>query len=1050
MSHRKLRSKDVPYESQQMDEDTQVDQIPDDREDKEEFSVSLLVPSTAREKRRRERNEKTKPKEMTEEEMMDLALRLSEQEASVSARRRQQEEEAMMKAIQESMVNQTQPCLSSTSQSLLAEGGASLRLNSRRKLSYSNRKTASVINQGASQDGSTSERNMSQGDENNIRNKKRKRKESSPLLEVPDSRTQRICSQPSPPTSESLPVLLDSPQSCDSTQIEDCELRKSPVFSLTGCAAEGHIPRLSRDLLDTCRISGFAPCSQDCCTSTHKSQPSVQPKSPTFPKSPSNFPLSESGAACPRSPLFSETDQGDNAVLQLSPDCFKSPVFGRDTQQERSTSACKPPVGVCSPTSENSGFMFSPQESLTSSLMPTSCQPKSPVFPRSPGLPQNLNPSESSAFPTSPVFLETGRGQDRQTEESHGRTKSPVFGRTLRREKIHPDRNGLSRSCQRSSCSSEESWDQCLRRVDQSQDGRFNKATVTLKSDDADVLNEVSKDVNSSEMELTSDMTLHWSDNDEDVTVGSPSPVFPEEKPVHQADSQAASRNHGTAAAAKEPNRSLNSRCSKEDSSSNKLMSLGPASSSTSICLQPFPATEEELQPISKQDTASRESAPPAGTVHYFWGVPFCPRGVDADSYTQVILAQMEVYEKSLKQAQRSLLRKAEWGEAILPQPEKPSSPRSPAESSQELVSPRRDQKLRSKKLSEDAESPPAETDEEKKNEEEEGAGERKENEGERESVEEVQVDDCEVCPETQLSDDSMQGLKMAVSREAEPESPEQPEVRLTVPDEDPAVDEPPEEEEEMEVDVAVDGEVKGDVNPRSCNVGGQSVSTVEKVEEDTGCPDVEEIKESSLQRSSSPELDPVTVPQSPETKVECPICQGAFPVAEIELHAAYCDGEVAVVDEHRPAAKCYQVSLKPHRKRARRAAEETSSASNDGRIQEKCYICQKSVPLRDYSRHTETCIQQTLKTSARGTLVSALERTESRDSEAGPSGSKFQPDDVIDLRDDEDEEEEEGVSRLKISSSPIRSFTPISEAAGCLIDFKRQQRTKKPSQRRR
>ena len=36
----------------------------------------------------------------------------------------------------------------------------------------------------------------------------------------------------------------------------------------------------------------------------------------------------------------------------------------------------------------------------------------------------------------------------------------------------------------------------------------------------------------------------------------------------------------------------------------------------------------------------------------------------------QVILAQMEVYEKSLKQAQRRLLRKAEWGDAILPEPE--------------------------------------------------------------------------------------------------------------------------------------------------------------------------------------------------------------------------------------------------------------------------------------------------------------------------------------------------------------------------------------------
>lgn len=41
-------------------------------------------------------------------------------------------------------------------------------------------------------------------------------------------------------------------------------------------------------------------------------------------------------------------------------------------------------------------------------------------------------------------------------------------------------------------------------------------------------------------------------------------------------------------------------------------------------------------------------------------------------SVVQVIVAQMEVYEKSLKQAQRGLLRKAEWGEAVLPQTEVP------------------------------------------------------------------------------------------------------------------------------------------------------------------------------------------------------------------------------------------------------------------------------------------------------------------------------------------------------------------------------------------
>uniref|UniRef100_A0A665TND1 BRCA1-A complex subunit RAP80 n=1 Tax=Echeneis naucrates TaxID=173247 RepID=A0A665TND1_ECHNA len=41
--------------------------------------------------------------QMTEEEMMDLALRLSEQEATKTALRVQQEEEAVMKAIEESV-----------------------------------------------------------------------------------------------------------------------------------------------------------------------------------------------------------------------------------------------------------------------------------------------------------------------------------------------------------------------------------------------------------------------------------------------------------------------------------------------------------------------------------------------------------------------------------------------------------------------------------------------------------------------------------------------------------------------------------------------------------------------------------------------------------------------------------------------------------------------------------------------------------------------------------------------------------------------------------
>ncbi|XP_045895183.1 BRCA1-A complex subunit RAP80 isoform X2 [Micropterus dolomieu] len=993
----------TPSGSQETDENTQEeDDALDDRINNDEPSASLLSPSSSREKRRRERENKSKPKEMTEEEMMDLALRLSEQEASITALKLQKEEEAVMKAIQQSMVSQTQLCPPSQSQSLLSDAETSLRLGSRRKLLCSNRKMPPAIDPGASEDSCRTETDLDRGakgsgDENTNGNKKRKRKEGSPLLEMPDlSQTQEVFSQASPCSSESLSVALDSPQSSDSTQIDDCQPPKSPVFPSTGCRAEVHVPRLSQDLLQTCRTSGFVLCSQERRTPPRRS-PTAQPKSPTFPKSSTDLALS-------KSPVFSETDQGDDGEPEQSPEYFQSPVFGRNTQREKSQSACRPQV--C-----NSGFMFSSQESLTSS---TSCRPKSPVFPRSHGLPENLPPPERPAVRQSPVLSESDRGQ---TE--HSRRTSPVFGRTGHRQNTH---SASPSAAELRGSGSEESPRQDSK-SDRNQDVRLNE------SDGAEELNETSKDRSSATPELTSDMTLLWSDEDEDVTpVGSPSPVFPEERHVHGA-----SLNH-VAAASPAMNGS----------------NCRPSCYSTSTSRQQLSTTEPESRPAGSPETVS------GPTVHYYWGVPFCPRGLDPDTYTQVILAQMEVYEKSLKQAQRCLLRKAEWGEAVLPEPEKsPPSAESPAESPQQHVPRRRGLRLRGKKLCEAADTSPAEVDEEEEEEEEERKNEE-EKEKQKNGEEGQEDTDCEVCPETQLSgvdddDDRTQDLMMATDDGAElrPKSPES-EIEMILRDDLPAVGE---REEEMEVDAPVDRKTK-ETNS-SNDVGGQNVRKKE-VEEDAGNPDVGDIKDRGLQRSTSPELERAAVPRSPETNVDCPICQGSFPATEIEMHAAYCDGEVALVDERRPETDCFQVSMKPRRKRARSRAEVTDEESNDhsntGKNQEKCYICLKAFPLREYSRHTELCIQrQASKT--KGNLLSALERTESRSSEAGPSGSKLQPAEVIDLRDDDDDEEEDeekgGVSVPRISNSPIRAFTPISEATGCLIDFKKQ-RVKKLSQRRR
>ncbi|KAK2882244.1 hypothetical protein Q8A73_022754 [Channa argus] len=970
----------------QRDEDRQDDGAVDDRDDEDEFSSSLLPAQSARNKRSRERKNKSKPNEMTEEEMMDLALRLSKQEASITASKQQQEDEAMLKAVQESMSSQTQ--LFPPSQSLLTDAEASLRLCSRRKLLYSNGKKTCDNEQGGLKvdfppNTDLKQESKESGDEMNTRNKKRKRKEESPLPEMPDlSQTQKIYSQTSPCSSESLSVPLDSPKSSDLTEIDDCQLHKSSIFPLIGHRTKVYIPRLSQELLETCKKTGFVLCSQDSWTSTQKFMPAQQ-KSPTFPKSPSSF------AACPKSPVFSETDQGDDGETELNPECAKAPAFGRNAEHEKSPSACN--SHLC----ENTGSMLSSQESLTSSMRSTAHQPKSPVFSKSPVLFKNF-----TAASKSPVFSETKKRYDCST--------SPVFGRTGRQQQIDPnvEKSLVGSSTEKLRGSNGESNSPGIADQDGKTDAKINTSS---KSDDSHMLNEMSKDFKPAETDLSSVMMLVWSDEeDDDVTpVGSPSPVFPEERPIHQ--------NHMTAGA--------------------------PQVTAPHCRLS---TTEQESQPVSSQGTVRRPLAPfgeSAGgpTVHYYWGVPFCPQGLDPDSYTQVILAQMEVYEKSLKQAQRCLLRKAEWGEPILPQPEKSPSPESPAESPHHRGP--RSLRLRVKRPCEAADSSPAETEEgEDKNEEDD----KEKNEGQYGEERQVDTDDGDVCPETQLSDsDSTQDLTMVADNGAQPrrESRELPGIETILRGDSPAVDQQ-RLKERMEVDSQMDGKAKGSNLVRTCE-------TVENGRDR----DVEEVKDQGLQRWESPELEPAVVPQSPESTLDCPICQRPFPVTEIEIHAAYCDGEVAVVDERRPKFDSFQTSLKPQRKRTRRAAaadEETNTNSDTGRNQEKCYVCQKAVPLRDYNSHTEHCIQQQLsKTDAKGNLLSALEQTECRDSEAGPS--KLQPGDVIDLRDDDDEDEgDTGVSVFRISNSPIRSFTPISEATDCLIDFKKQQRAKKPSRRRR
>ncbi|XP_061754767.1 BRCA1-A complex subunit RAP80 isoform X3 [Nerophis ophidion] len=866
-------SRCIDPESQLLNEDTQEDEAFDNGEEKDENSTSLLPSFSARDKRRKERKNKVKPKEMTEEEMMALALRLSAQEANVSARRVQQEEEAMMKAIKES------------SQSMLMEEDSSLTWRS---------PAESNINVTASGDFCKSGANLSQEMKGKGQShyKKKKKMGENPPPEL--TQTHQICSPASPSSSESLPGLLDSPQSCDSTQIDDYQHCKSPVFPMS--KAKVTLSPLNQFLLETCKSPGYVLGSQ------LEAELSV----------PENL-----SSVCHKSPLFSGSDQGDDTEMHCG-DYLKSPVFGRDTQHGGS------PAGTCDsqvlyPERKNSDVNFSSEESLSPSMRLTSCPPKSPVFPRSPAPAKHLTSfKDSRPYSESCVLLETDGEQVPSTNQGAALVPNDVFKGT-------------------------------------------------------------------SEAALTSDMTLRWSEEDEEqreTLVSSPSPVFPEEKRFPPSGDQAAGQNHRAEAEVTPETNTLS--CSQTNQ--------------TSVSTQP--------------------------SVHYYWGIPFCPRGLDADAYTQVILAQMEVYEKSLKEAQRCLLRKAEWGDGIVPQPEVRSlTCPLPESSERHKVLRRRGLRLRDKKLSQDVDSVPVEPEEEKGKQLEEK--EREDDETDCGEEDQLGSDNCVVCPETQLSDEDHTDL-------SKPNSPECGEITKICAD-------LAAEKEKMEVLTNGDEQANHFVGRL---VERKPASADEGEEQNLG---------QGCLRSHSPELDPVGLSQaSPEVNMECPICQGTFPIGKIEMHAAYCDGEEegATVDENMLDPEYLQVSLTPRKKRKRRVAKEEGNACSTVKIQEKCYVCQKNVPVREFAMHTELCIQQQApKIPVKGPLLSALAQIDSRDSGASQSRSKLQQVDVIDLRSDE---EPGGVSMLAISDSPIKSFTPISEATDCLIDFKRQQRLKKPSQKRR
>nr|XP_004665103.1 BRCA1-A complex subunit RAP80 isoform X2 [Jaculus jaculus] len=431
------------------------------------------------------------------------------------------------------------------------------------------------------------------------------------------------------------------------------------------------------------------------------------------------------------------------------------------------------------------------------------------------------------------------------------------------------------------------------------------------------------------------------------------------------------------------------------------------------------------------------------GAVHYYWGIPFCPAGIDPNQYTSVILCQLEVYQKSLKMAQRQLFKKRRFGEPVLPSP-----PLIQNECGQEDETSENNESI-----SEDV-----------------GDEDKEDRHETRESLWHSQSKDLQEKP--------VKRSKQKLMLEEEPTTSHgQSSQGLFV--------------EETSEEVMKSSE-EGNSVPVLQSIAaltskGSLVLVPEKsTEEITVCPETQlsspetldlEREDSPHGRDSSDEVQVIMRDEinnredgkkenpsafSSSTQVSCPLCNQGFPLTKIEQHAMYCSGPTeqrTVLTQRRREAK---------KKNDSRTAAQTSLDSDKN---EKCYLCKSLVPLREYQCHVDNCIQLARadpgdgrgrvhpsmegkqlqrrrnpkeKGHNEGRLLNLLEQSEhkttgaeikTRSSEAGAFG-------LPSPRVEEagcSREVQSSLAQLDFTESPIKSFVSISEVTDCLVDFKKQ-----------
>ncbi|NXP71152.1 UIMC1 protein, partial [Ramphastos sulfuratus] len=315
-------------------------------------------------------------------------------------------------------------------------------------------------------------------------------------------------------------------------------------------------------------------------------------------------------------------------------------------------------------------------------------------------------------------------------------------------------------------------------------------------------------------------------------------------------------------------------------------------------------------------------------TVHYYWGIPFCPKGVDPNQYTKVILCQLEVYQKSLKQAQRQLLHKKEFGNPVVP---------SSSLSQNELG--RGEQINRENGVADDTED--GDPDGQKESEsitwllpskwrETESPGHSMEEEKSSTSDDEPTTSYCQASQVLPAEEGREDGEPMQIAQSISMLTPLGSKRSPDVSTENSA-------EEELSV----------------CPETQMSPPEAIEAESEELCLSS---RDAPLQAGGDEDAGKIVSECSPTSAdhVSCPLCDQDFPATEIELHAMYCNG---IVGEE--AGKNSPVLTRRQREaRSKAASGESGPTSLDIDKCEKCYLCKSLVPLLQYQRHVDSCLQ--------------------------------------------------------------------------------------------